>query len=51
MPSLDLMLHFQDHLKVNRITYVNGKHYSKSLEDWLKRMDQNTAQVQQIFKV
>lgn len=51
MPSLDIMLYFQDDLKVERITYVNGKNYSKSLEDWLKRMDQKTPLVQEIFKV
>lgn len=51
MPSVDLMLYFQDDLSVMNIQYVNGTHYSKTLEEWLRRMDQNTPQVMKTFKV
>ncbi|GMH32304.1 hypothetical protein BSKO_00138 [Bryopsis sp. KO-2023] len=50
MPSLDLMLYFQDHLRVKDIKYVNGTHYSKTLEAWLEKMDDQTPEVMTIFK-
>lgn len=51
MPSLDLMLYFQDDLSVKEVNYVNGTHYSKTLEEWLRRMDRNQPHVMKTFEV
>lgn len=51
MPSLDLMLYFQEDLIVKDLKYVNGTHYSKTLEAWLKVMDNNHQEVMKTFKV
>ncbi|PWN47408.1 S-adenosyl-L-methionine-dependent methyltransferase [Violaceomyces palustris] len=39
MPSHDLFLHFQQDVKLESIWWINGKHYAKTSEDWLKRQD------------
>jgi cyclopropane fatty-acyl-phospholipid synthase-like methyltransferase len=38
MPSADLLLFFQDDLKIKRQWWVSGMHYSKTCEDWLTTM-------------
>lgn len=38
MPSTDLLLFFQRDLKIQTQWWVNGKHYSKTCEDWLTKM-------------
>ncbi|CAG8598516.1 5974_t:CDS:2, partial [Ambispora leptoticha] len=41
MPSSDLFLHFQNDLVLVNKWFVNGKHYSKTSEEWLKLVDKN----------
>ena len=50
MPSHDLMLHFQDDLVVERSWRINGIHYSRTLEEWLRRHDAHRKEVMQLFR-
>lgn len=45
MPSRDLFLYINDHLRVDKQWAVNGRHYQKTLEAWLKRMDEQKEAV------
>jgi cyclopropane fatty-acyl-phospholipid synthase-like methyltransferase len=41
MPSSDLMLYFQDDLRIQKHWWLSGNHYSKTNRDWLKNFIAN----------
>jgi cyclopropane-fatty-acyl-phospholipid synthase len=49
MPSDDLLLRFQDDLRLERHWRVNGCHYSKTLEAWLKLQDRQRKEIMEVF--
>jgi cyclopropane-fatty-acyl-phospholipid synthase len=50
MPSDDLLLYFQDHLRIQQHWRVNGMHYSHTSEHWLKNMDTHKAELYPLFE-
>lgn len=50
MPSHELLVHFQDHVKLEDIWKVNGIHYAKTLDAWLQRFDQNQDTLRPIIE-
>ena len=50
MPSENLLLNFQDHLRVERQWWVGGRHYEKTANHWLAGMDAKRAEVMPLFR-
>ncbi|HEX4872107.1 MAG TPA: cyclopropane-fatty-acyl-phospholipid synthase family protein [Nevskiaceae bacterium] len=50
MPSENLLLHFQDHLKIERQWWVDGRHYEKTSNHWLAGMDANREAILPLFR-
>lgn len=50
MPSMNLLLHFQEDLAVQKQWYVNGIHYSKTLEAWLEKHDEEKKLIMPLFE-
>ena len=50
MPSDDLLLRFQNDLRIERHWRVNGVHYSKTLEAWLRKQDQCAESLLPLFE-
>jgi cyclopropane-fatty-acyl-phospholipid synthase len=49
MPSDDLLLYFQDDVKLRQHWQVNGRHYQKTAEGWLTNMDAHREQIMPVF--
>jgi len=49
MPSDDLLEHFGGPLQVSRKWKVEGEHYRRTCEAWLRRMDENRQEVRRIL--
>ncbi len=45
MPSHDLLMQFQNDLKLTADWKVDGTHYQRTAEHWLERMDANRAEI------
>ncbi|WP_295793508.1 cyclopropane-fatty-acyl-phospholipid synthase family protein [Mucilaginibacter sp.] len=50
MPSDDLLFYFNDDLVAEQHWHVNGTHYGKTAEDWLKNMDRHKAEIMPLFE-
>ncbi|WP_293368375.1 cyclopropane-fatty-acyl-phospholipid synthase family protein [Nevskia sp.] len=50
MPSENLLLHFQDDVRIERQWWVDGRHYEKTSNHWLAGMDANKDAILTIFK-
>jgi cyclopropane-fatty-acyl-phospholipid synthase len=49
MPSDNLLLYFQEQLKIVNHWRVSGTHYQKTAEGWLSNMDRNREQIMPIL--
>lgn len=50
MPSNDLLLYFQDDLRIDELWNVSGVHYQKTAEAWLRNMDVHRAEIFPLFQ-
>lgn len=50
MPSDDLMFYFNDDMIVEKHWHVNGTHYGKTSEAWLKNMDEHKERIMPLFE-
>ena len=49
MPSADLLLRFPQDMTISRQWRINGRHYSRTLEAWLKKHDFHKSGILEMF--
>jgi cyclopropane-fatty-acyl-phospholipid synthase len=49
MPSDDLLLYFQQELRIHEHWQVDGSHYSRTSEHWLQNMDRHRSEIEPIL--
>lgn len=49
MPSNDLLLYFQNHLRIKEQWLVAGTHYQQTSEHWLENMDRHRREIEPIL--
>ncbi|MES0872611.1 SAM-dependent methyltransferase [Sinimarinibacterium thermocellulolyticum] len=50
MPSENLLLNFQDDVKLERQWWLSGTHYERTANHWLASMDAKKAQIMPVFR-
>jgi cyclopropane-fatty-acyl-phospholipid synthase len=50
MPSENLLLHFQDDLRIEQQWWVSGTHYERTSNHWLAGMDANKDTIMAVFR-
>ncbi len=50
MPSFDLFKRFADDLEVEKRWWVSGRHYERTANEWLQRMDDARAPIMRVFE-
>lgn len=50
MPSENLLLNFQDDLRIEQQWWVDGRHYEKTSNHWLAGMDAKKAEILRVFE-
>jgi cyclopropane-fatty-acyl-phospholipid synthase len=49
MPSYDLLSNFQDDLQIEDHWRINGRHYQKTAELWLRNMDSRRSEIKPVL--
>jgi cyclopropane-fatty-acyl-phospholipid synthase len=50
MPAEDLFYRYQRDLRIREQAWINGQHYAKTCEQWLRRLDDNEEAVQTVLR-